>query len=136
MPCSSQITCTRRRGGGQSKSGGAGKKGPIRDGNLILPSFVRSWGTHLPELSTDLVAALTTLDVNDLTARGEGRFFASALGRDEVAVGERQIRHSNSNGSKKRALIPGTTPHDVRDARISANAMVAAEGTDHSPHGS
>lgn len=56
------------------------EKGSNSGWNLILPSFVRSWGTHLPELSTDLVAALTTLDVNDLTARGEGRCFASALG--------------------------------------------------------
>ena len=44
--------------------------------------------------------------------------------------------HPNGSKKKRQALIPGTTPHDVRDARISANAMVAAEGTDHSPHGS
>ena len=40
-------------------------------------------------------------------------------------------------GQKKRqALITGTTPHDVRDARISANATAATGRTEHSPHGS
>ena len=62
------------------KVGGAGRKGSNSGRKLIPSQFVRSTRTHLPELSTDLVTALTTLDVNDLTTRGEGRCFASALG--------------------------------------------------------
>ena len=74
IPCSSQITCSRKgRRGSEDAGTGTEKIGPgeeMIDSRMAVQSEIKEKSTHLPEFGTNLVATLSALDVHNLASRG------------------------------------------------------------------